>query len=336
MMTAEELKRDYKLYLNKIKSDIPEVLKDGRLKRGVLIERLVERSPLSDVDKLDLSASAVLAQYKSIIGTAIKRMEQYGDLEVNEHGEIALKKKPQVIAREAEISRYIIEQVKDSALTLREITDRALDYFGASKTLTLDDDVSIEIMVRHLTSDLVRRKKLSYSYGKYTLSPETIVIKKPKSLFEEFIILINSKGGEFFENYSAILLDKYYRSIGMRVGYCNVIGGSDDGGIDVILTVSDQLGFEDKILVQCKQKSGTNVTLKELKEFVGAFYVDKGTRGIYMTTARFHKEASLLFNDLHNIIPIDGAKLFDIAKKCQCGVKLENGEYKIDREFFFA
>ena len=34
-MTAEELKRDYKLYLNKIKSDIPEVLKDGRLKRGV-------------------------------------------------------------------------------------------------------------------------------------------------------------------------------------------------------------------------------------------------------------------------------------------------------------
>ena len=335
-MTAEELKRDYKSYLNKVKRDIPEALKDGKLKRKELIDRLVALSPLSDTEKKDLSASGVLSQYKSIIGTAIKRMEQYGDIEITEHNEISLKKKPQAIACEAEISRYIIEQVKEAALTLKEITERAVDYFGAAKTLTLDDDVSIEIMVRHLVSDLVRRKKLTFAYGKYTLSPDSIVIKKPKSLFEEFIILLNSKGGEFFENYSAILLDKYYRSLGMTVGYCNVIGGSDDGGIDVILTVSDQLGFKDKILVQCKQKSGTNVTLKELKEFVGAFYVDKGTRGIYMTTARFHKEASLLFGELNDIIPIDGAKLFDIAKKCGCGIKLENGEYKIDTEFFSA
>ena len=335
-MTTEELKKDYKLHLNQVKRNIPEVLKDGKLKRKELVDRLVALSPLSDPEKKDLSASGVLSQYKSIIGTAVKRMEQYGDIEVTEHNEIELKKKPQSIAREAEISRYIIELVKESTLTLREITERAVEYFGAGNTLTLDDDVSIEIMVRHLTSDLVRRKKLAYAYGKYTLSPDSIVIKRPKSLFEEFIILLNSKGGEFFENYSAILLDKYYRSLGMTVGYCNVIGGSDDGGIDVILTVSDQLGFEDKILVQCKQKSGTNVTLKELKEFVGAFYVDKGTRGIYMTTARFHKEASLLFGELHDIIPIDGPKLFDIAKKCLCGIKLENGEYKIDTEFFSA
>ena len=182
--------------------------------------------------------------------------------------------------------------------------------------------------------DLVRRQKLAFSYGKYTLSSDSIVIKKPKSLYEEFITLLNSKGGEFFENYSAMLLTKYYTSLGMTVGYCNVIGGSDDGGIDVILSVSDQLGFKDKILVQCKQKSGTFVTLKELKEFIGSFYVDKGTRGIFMTTSRFHKEASLLFSDVGTVIPIDGPKLFEIAKRSECGLKRQGADYVIDPEIF--
>ena len=333
-MTNEELKKDYKLYLNKIKTEIPSLLKDGTMGRKALIDALVSLSPLSAEDKLDLGASGVLAQYRSMIGNAIKKMEQYGDIAIDSHGQISLKKQPLRIANEAEISRYIIEQVKEQTLSLKEITSRAVDYFGASNTLTLDDDVGIEIMIRHLVSDLVRRNKLACSYGKYTISPDTIVIKKPRSLFEEFISLLNSKGGEFFENYSAMLLEKYYTAIGMKVGYCNVIGGSDDGGIDVILTVSDQLGFNDKILVQCKQKAGSNVTLKELKEFVGAFYVDKGTRGIFMTTSRFHKEASLLFNEMHDIVPIDGPKLFELAKHCECGLKPQNGAFVIDEELF--
>ncbi len=333
-MRAEEIKKDYKAHLNFIKKQIPEILSAGPLKRKTLIDKVVERSPLTETEKNDLGASGVLSLYRSIVGTAIQAMERYGDISINEHNEITLKKSPQVIVREAEIARFIIDKVKVGTLTLKQITESAITYFGADKTFTLDDDNEITDTVKRVTSDLVRRKKLSYSYGKYSLAADTIVIKKPRSLFEEYITLINSKGGEFFENYSAMLLDKYYTSIGMRVGYCNVIGGSDDGGIDVVLTVSDQLGFDDKVLVQCKQKSGSNVTLKELKEFVGAYYVEKGTRGIFMTTSRFHKEASLLFSELGDIVPIDGAKLFELAKKCLCGLRLENGEYVIDREMF--
>lgn len=333
-MRADEIKKDYRAHLNFIKNQIPEILSAGPLKRKVLIDKVVERSPLTETEKNDLGASGVLSLYRSIVGTAIQAMERYGDISINEHNEITLKKSPQVIVREAEIARFIIDKVKTETLTIKQITENAITYFGADKTFTLDDDNEITETVKRVTSDLVRRKKLTYSYGKYSLYPDTIIIKKPSSLFEEYITLINSKGGEFFENYSAMLLDKYYTSIGMKVGYCNVIGGSDDGGIDVILTVSDQLGFDDKVLVQCKQKSGSNVTLKELKEFVGAYYVEKGTRGIFMTTSRFHKEASLLFSELGDIVPIDGAKLFELAKKCQCGLRLENGEYVIDKEMF--
>lgn len=335
-MTAKELKNDYKGYLKKVKAQIPSMLEEGPLKRKELIDRLVAVSPLSESDKQNISASGLLAQYRSIAGTAIQRLEQYGDIEINDHNEISLRKRPQVIVREAEISRYIIELLKNTAMNAKDITDRVTGYFGADATESVEDDKSIAAMVKKLLADLVGRGKIFCSYGKYSLASDTIVIKKPRSLFEEYIIMLNSKGGEFFENYSAMLLDKYYRSIGMTVGYCNVIGGSDDGGIDVILKVTDQLGFEDSVLVQCKQKSGSNVTLKELKEFVGAFYVEKGTRGIFMTTARFHKEASLLFRDMNNIIPIDGPKLFELAKSCECGIKLENGEYKIDAEMFSA
>lgn len=333
-MNTEELKRDYKLYLNKIKREIPEILKDGPIKRRELIDRAVARSPLSESEKLDFGASGVLAMYRSIVGNAIQKMEQYGDITFNAHNEIALAKEPSVIVREAEVARYVIELLKNSTLTFKAITEKAIVYFGADKTLSVSDDEDIENILKNVLPDLARRGKVIMSYGKYSLCSDTIVIKKPKSLFEEFIIMLNSKGGEYFENYSAMLLDKYYRTIGMKVGYCNVIGGSDDGGIDVILTISDQLGFEDKILVQCKQKSGSNVTLKELKEFVGAFYVEKGTRGIFMTTSRFNKDASLLFSELHDIIPIDGAKLFDIARICECGIKQNNGQYEIDKEFF--
>lgn len=333
-MTKEELKNDYNLYLKKIKGEIPEILSNGPIRRRALIDRIIELSPLSTTEKSDLGASGLLSYYRSIAGTAIQKLEQYGDITVNQHNEISLAKSPSVIVREAEVAKFIIELLKDKSITAAQISKSAISYFGVDKTPTPNDDSGIDQMVKRLLPSMAKRKKLSCSYGKYSLYPDTVVIKKPVSLFEEFITMINSKGGEFFENYSAILLDKYYRSIGAKVGYCNVIGGSDDGGIDVILSVSDQLGFNDKILVQCKQKTNSNVTLKELKEFIGAFYVEKGTRGIFMTNARFHKDASLLFSELNDIIPIDGPKLFDIAKQCECGLRLENGTYCIDEEFF--
>ena len=53
-----------------------------------------------------------------------------------------------------------------------------------------------------------------------------------------------------------------------------------------------------------------------------------------MTTSRFHKEASLLFSELGDIVPIDGPKLFEIAKRTECGLRLVNGQYEIDKEIF--
>lgn len=335
-MTVNELRNNYGKYLSKIKGDIREVLDSKALTRRQLIEAVTKRSAMTEAELKDRSAGSVFTMYRSIIGTAIGKMQKYGDIVDDEGGYISLCKPVSTIVKETELAPFITDRIKERAYTRREITELAVKYFGADKTVETWDDETIEALTAALLSDLTRRGKLRCIGGRYSIGSDTVLIKKPNSVFEEFIAMLNSKGGEFFESFSAMLLDSYYRSCGATVSSCNVIGGSDDGGIDVMLSVTDKLGFRDVILVQCKQKANSNVTPKEVKEFVGAFYVDKGTRGIFMTTSRFHKEAASIINSLPNVTQIDGARLFEMAKTCRIGIKEENGAFFVDKAFFGA
>ena len=335
-MTVNELKNNYGKYLTEIKGDIREVLNGKALTRRQLIEAVTKRSSMTPAELKDRSAGSALTMYRSIIGTAIGKMQRYGDIIEDDGGHISLCKPVSTIVKEAELAPFIVDRIKENAYTRREMSELAVKYFGADKTEETWDDRSIEALTATLLGDLTRRGKLRCTGGRYSIGSDSVVIKKPGSVFEEFIAMLNSKGGEFFESFSAMLLDAYYRSCGMTVTACNVIGGSDDGGIDVMLDVTDKLGFRDLILVQCKQKSNSNVTPKEVKEFVGAFYVDKGTRGIFMTTSRFHKDAATIVNSLPNVTQIDGARLFEMAKACRVGIKEENGAFVIDKAFFGA
>ncbi len=333
-MTVSELKKDYGRYLSKIKSDIRETLDGRSLTRRQLIDAVAKRSGMSETELKDRSAGSVLTMYRSIVGTAIGKMQKYGDIVSDEKGNISLCKPVATIVKEAELAPFIVDRIKERAYTRREMTELAIAYFGADKTETQEDDESISDLTLKLLGELTRRGKLRCVGGRYSIGSDTVLIKKPGSVLEEFLAMLNSKGGEFFESFSAMLLESYYRSCGMTVSACNVIGGSDDGGIDVMIDVTDRLGFRDIVLVQCKQKSNSNVTPKEVKEFVGALYVEKGTRGIFMTTSRFHKEAASVINALPNVTQIDGARLFDMAKSCRMGIKEENGAYSVDRAFF--
>ncbi len=333
-MNVSEIRADYKYYLNKIKSDIREILGGGEMRRKELIDKVVLRSGLTKEQLADRSASGAMSLYRSIVGTALVKMEKYGDVAISSSGMVTLIKAPALIVKEAELAPYLIDHLKTRAYTKDELIKLAVAYFGADKTETDADEKAIAKLTSRLLPELTKRGKLRYIGGRYSIGSDSIVIKKPGSVYEEFIAYLNSKGGEFFENYSALLLDSFYKCAGMSVAACHVIGGSDDGGIDVMLKVSDWLGFSDKVLVQCKQKSSSFVTLKEVKEFVGAFYVEKGTRGIFMTTSRFHKDAAAVISSLPNIVAIDGAKLFDIAQNCGCGVRKENDACYVDYSFF--
>ncbi len=333
-MTAEEIKSNYRAYLKKCKRDILDILKDGPKQRKYIIDSAVSMSDMTEAELKDHSATGAFALYRSLVGSALADMKKYGDINIDETGVVSLKKKPAVIISEAEIAPYILSLLQSKAMNVSEITEKACIYFGASETLTLEDDKAVKKTVEKLLPSLTKRGKISYIGGRYSISSDMILMKRPSSVFEEFISFLNSKGGEFFESYSAMLLEKYFITCGNLVDSCNVIGGSDDGGIDVMLTTTDSLGFEDTVLVQCKQKANSNVTLNEVKQFVGAFYVEKGTKGIFMTTSRFHRDATTVINGLRDIVAIDGRKLFDIAKKCSCGIIREGNDFAVDYGFF--
>lgn len=67
-------------------------------------------------------------------------------------------------------------------------------------------------------------------------------------------------------------------------------GGSGDGGIDGIISL-DKLGLE-KVYIQAKRYAVDNVIGRpEIQKFLGALAGRRATRGVFITTSRFSKEA---------------------------------------------
>ena len=122
--------------------------------------------------------------------------------------------------------------------------------------------------------------------------------------------------GKFFENLCLELLLK------MKYGIDGeVVGGSGDKGVDIILKI-DKLGFE-KIGVQCKCYKDTPVPSKDIAYFESGLKKKGLVKGIFITTSRFSKEALLDIERNPNIIPIDSNLLVELMKDYEVGVRSE-------------
>ena len=141
-------------------------------------------------------------------------------------------------------------------------------------------------------------------------------------------------GGKFFESFVANLLEKYFTLSGKMVVYCDITGGSDDGGIDIVLETVDYLGFNEKIVAQTKCRDRAHITEKEVREFYGAMNASGATRGIYVTSTHFHESAENFLDSCGDLVGIDGEKLFDLIKKTRYGIKKCEGGYTFDTAIF--
>lgn len=105
-----------------------------------------------------------------------------------------------------------------------------------------------------------------------------------------------------FENYIADL----YNCLGYKT---EVIGGSHDGGIDVI-AIKDKV----KHYIQCKKFITSKVNVSEMRDFYGAMAgkLSEG-KGIFITTNIFTTEAEKFAED-KPIELIDGDKLLKLIK----------------------
>lgn len=184
--------------------------------------------------------------------------------------------------------------------------------------------------------------------GKDPTPPDVAEEKSPMEILDDAFKKVNAslaeelmtevmklEPGEFEKLVVKLLLKMGYGSGIDEAGKVTKLSG--DGGIDGIIK-EDQLGFS-SIYIQAKQWALDNtVGRPEIQKFAGALQGEKATRGLFITTTKFSKEARQYADNLHqsNIVLIDGETLTHLMIKNNLGVSVEQTfEVKrIDTDFF--
>lgn len=121
---------------------------------------------------------------------------------------------------------------------------------------------------------------------------------------------------------------------GSRQDAGRAIGKSGDGGIDGIIK-EDKLGL-DVIYVQAKRWEGT-VGRPEIQKFAGALQGHRATKGVFITTSSYSRDATEYANLISTkIILIGGEELASLMVEHNVGVSTV-GMYelkKIDADYF--
>ena len=272
---------------------------------------------------------------RSYMSTAFNDLLTKKDIERVDNG-YALLKEELVIVTEEQCEAQILKMLQGKSYSKSEIYSSLDKHFGTKKTPSFKDDNMLHSIAGNVLVSLIESNQIECDKGRYQRKslPDIDVsdnIPLPENEFKEKLYKrLWSMGGKNFESFCANVLEKYLTMTGQFVMFCDVTGGSDDGGIDIVVETVDGLGFYEKIMAQTKCRDRAHVTEKEVREFYGALNALGGTRGLYITTTVFHQGAIKLLDSLDNTVGIDGDKLFELIKKTEYGIcKTKNG-YVLD------
>jgi restriction system protein len=143
----------------------------------------------------------------------------------------------------------------------------------------------------------------------------------------DLIEQVKSASPPFFERLVVdLLLAMGYG--GSRQDAGRAIGKSGDGGIDGIIK-EDKLGL-DVIYIQAKRWEGT-VGRPEVQKFAGALQGHRASKGVFITTSSFTREAEEYANAINTkLILINGAVLTELMIDHNVGVAT-TGTYELKR-----
>lgn len=155
------------------------------------------------------------------------------------------------------------------------------------------------------------------------------------SLAQDLLDRLTKATPSFFERIVVELL--------VKMGYggsfqdaARAVGKSHDGGIDGIIK-EDKLGL-DAIYLQAKRYDpGSSIGRPAIQQFAGALQGHRATKGVFLTTARYSKEAiEFAKHSTTKIILIDGETLVRYMIEYDLGVSPKNTFIikRIDEDFF--
>ena len=173
--------------------------------------------------------------------------------------------------------------------------------------------------------------------GTLAQTPEELIEEGYKNIRDnlatELLKEVKASSPHFFERLVVELLVKMGYG-GSRKDAGEAIGKSGDGGIDGIIK-EDRLGL-DVIYVQAKRWEN-NVAPAEIQKFVGALHGKKASKGVFITSSSFSKNAQEYALSVGtNVILIDGNQLAQLMIDYNVGVSgVSSYEIKkIDSDYF--
>jgi restriction system protein len=136
------------------------------------------------------------------------------------------------------------------------------------------------------------------------------------SVANELLDLIAQASPRFFES---LVLDVLHQmGYGTSRTDLQQVGGSGDGGIDGIISL-DRLGLE-KVYVQAKRWQGS-VSRPEIQGFFGALAGRRATKGVFITSSTFTREAREFARTVSDsIVLVDGDRLTQLMIEYGVGV----------------
>jgi restriction system protein len=215
------------------------------------------------------------------------------------------------------------------------------------RQILISNPVSIDIkmLMQNTGSTQVREAESALNNDEVTLTVEAPIGISPEESIErshelikqelasEVLATVKICSPEFFERLVVQLLIKMGYG-GSRQEAGKAVGRSGDGGIDGIIN-EDRLGL-DAIYLQAKRWEGV-VGRPVIMKFVGALAGQRATKGVFITTSGYTKEAKeYALTSQYKIVLIDGARLADLMIEHNLGVSVAATYQlkRIDSDFF--
>lgn len=280
-------------------------LKDGELTLKELREKLISHFNLSTDDIQVKTKSGNTTQFNDRIGWARQYFRRALFIDIPKNG------------------------------TYR-ITQRGIDFLKNHTDLTIDDLMEYP---EYAAYNSTRKKKESKSDT--TLVADLTPTEQLEQAFEsiesdlaaDLLAKVMEQSPAFFEQLVVDLLVKMGYG-GSFADSAKVTQLSNDEGIDGII-YEDKLGL-DKIYIQAKRWSNS-VGRPVIQQFAGALVGQNATKGVFITTSNFSKEAKQYVVGLHQkIVLIDGQELAKFMIEYNVGVSTKKTyEVKrIDTDYF--
>lgn len=282
------------------------------------VEQLAQEFGLSDAERAAMLPSGTAPVFDNRVGWARTYLKQAGLLEAPKRGVFRISSAGAALlaTRPTRIDNSTLEQYP---------TFLAFKVKRSGESARVDDlpECSPTVQTAEEQEDAVTPEELfSAAYARLRANLEAELLDQVKSV-----------SPAFFERLVVDLLVAMGYG-GSRQDAGKAVGRSGDGGIDGIIK-EDRLGL-DVIYIQAKRWEGT-VGRPEIQKFAGALQGQRASKGVFITTSGFSKEAEEFVGVISSkIILIDGPTLAQLMVDHNVGVSpVSRFELKrVDSDYF--